>query len=486
MDDEKQPLIQNTSVRETTADEILRDSSFCLSYIKLVPVTLLLHFAGGVGYYATIQWIREYVKETSGCLANTSFNKTENGNCIGNGSLGNIDPDSHIEQETAKWIMYTSLATAIPASFSSALLCSFSDSIGRNFLFVVVACSTLVRLTVCSLSMYYKWNLLWIVLAAGLDGLTGSVHTSVSAGILFLVDITRPGRHRTIALSVFDGLLMFCSTISGIMSGFLIKHAGFFISTTVCTGLALFGLLVIVWFLPETNINIDNSKSSSLCLKVWAATLYCNCREWKYIRRPFVLITVCYFFQNLAVSHRGSIEILYQLGKPFCWTPEMIGLFSAARSTGQGLIGVLSIIPIKKGLSEINVALISAVFNTGSYILEGLATTTLELFLVFAAFGFVAAPMLKSLLSSLTPASNQGTLVAILLTVETVTEIASSYGLNQLYYMSAPYFPGVVFLVLAGMASLAAIFEIVFKLTQNINYGKDEEKTRTDILEKKK
>ncbi|XP_052275404.1 uncharacterized protein LOC127874808 isoform X3 [Dreissena polymorpha] len=166
----------------------------------------------------------------------------------------------------------------------------------------------------------------------------------------------------------------------------------------------------------------------------------------------------------------------------------MIGLFSAARSTGQGLIGVLSIIPIKKGLSEINVALISAVFNTGSYILEGLATTTLELFLVpvFAAFGFVAAPMLKSLLSSLTPASNQGTLVAILLTVETVTEIASSYGLNQLYYMSAPYFPGVVFLVLAGMASLAAIFEIVFKLTQNINYGKDEEKTRTDILEKKK
>ncbi|KAH3730483.1 hypothetical protein DPMN_056472 [Dreissena polymorpha] len=199
--------------------------------------------------------------------------------------------------------------------------------------------------------------------------------------MLFLVDVTPIEKNRAKALSIYDSLLMFCSTISALSSVFIITKAGFFPSMVACTAAPGFCLMLICCCLPETHKRHNRATTRTVCEVIRRIGDVNSSPKFNGRRIAFVIVLVTYFFQAFANVDRGSTELLYQLGRPFCWTAHKIGMFSAARHATQGLASVVLIIPLKRCLSVVNIALISAVFNTGSYVLKALATTTLQLFM---------------------------------------------------------------------------------------------------------
>ncbi|XP_052247091.1 proton-coupled folate transporter-like [Dreissena polymorpha] len=391
--------VSSSSVRETP-------NEFRIVHAVLFPVTILLHVSGGISYYATQQWIQKYLIETMDLNDGHEKHDHHHMRCLqdGNSTEGNF---TRIEQETARWAMFAALATLVPSFFVSALVSSYSDKYGRKCLFIISALSQTVQMAITSLTIYFQWSLVMIVVGSAIDGLSGASNTNYLAAMLYLADVTPTEKNRAIALSIYDGLLMFCSTLSAFSSGFIITKAGFFPSMVACTAAAGFCLLLICFCLPETHKRHNRATTRTVCKMIRRiGDVYCS-PMFNGRRVAFVIVLVTYFFQSFANADRGSTELLYQLGRPFCWTAHKIGLFSAARHATQGLASMVLIIPLKRYLSVVNIALISAVFNTGSYVLEALATTTIQLFMVpiVATLGALATTMLKALLSAKVPYS---------------------------------------------------------------------------------
>ncbi|WAR20184.1 PCFT-like protein [Mya arenaria] len=314
------PKDTSTLITESTQTYVTPPATeFRKAHAMFLPVTLLIYVSVGIGYFTTQQWIQHYVKIKLG------FTNDSMPGCNASKNSTRYKDFHEVERQTAQWSMYVTLAAAVPSIFATAIVSSYSDSVGRKFLFILFSGSTTIRLTLCSLAIYFKWDLIWIVVAIGLDGLTGSTHTSSSAAMAYLADLTSSGHHRTIALTINDGFHMLCVTLSLLVGGVFVQLVG---------------------------------------------------------------------------THRTSIEILYQLGQPFCWGADKIGVFSAARHATQGLAGIVFIVPLKRCMSESYIAAFSAFFNTGSFILEALAKSDIILFLGSLFASIVAVQCLCGVVAS--------------------------------------------------------------------------------------
>ncbi|XP_052766915.1 solute carrier family 46 member 3-like [Mya arenaria] len=452
-------------------------TEFRKAHAMFLPVTLLLYVSVGIGYFTTQQWIQHYVKIKLG------FKNDSMPGCNASKNSTRYKDFHEVERQTAQWSMYVTLASMVPSFFASAIVSSYSDSVGRKFLFVLFSGSTTIRLTLCSLAIYFKWDLIWIVVAIRLDGLSGSTHTSGSAAMAYLADLTSSGHHRTMALTMNDGFQMICVTLSLVVAGVFVRQFGFLLPMIVCAGMACFAFMLTLCFLPESHGRQNRSEAQSVCRTLLRMTDIYTSRSFNQNKAPYLILIFCYFFQELVGTHRTSIEILYQLGQPFCWSADKIGVFSAARHATQGLAGLVFIVPLKRCMSESYIAAMSAFFNTGSFILEALAKSDIILYLVpvLATFGFLAIPMFKSLLSRMTPADKQGSLCASIAAMQCLCGVVASFLFSQIYRATVTVFHGFVFLILAGLAGLVLVLIVVYRITQSPDVEDEGDEMENDV-----
>ena len=130
-----------------------------------------------------------------------------------------------------------------------------------------------------------------------------------------------------------------------------------------------YGCLLYSSYLEEIKISINQ------CTVFKGAFSFYVLDTFKGKRLAYLLLLIAYVIENLANASRAVLELLFQLGRPLCWSPDKIGVFSALRHVPQGLAGIFLIKPLQSCLSDINIAILSLIFDTGSYVLEGLART---------------------------------------------------------------------------------------------------------------
>jgi hypothetical protein len=139
--------------------------------------------------------------------------------------------------------------------------------------------------------------------------------------------------------------------------------------------------IIAVFFLPETHQKQNRANKTSLCTNIKRLAILYTSDNFLKKRSSYIILLVTYFFTELTNTQRASLEMLYQLGQPFCWPSEKIGLFSAARHATQGIAGAVLIAPLKRCLSDVSIATWSALFNAGSYVLEAFAKSDLIMYL---------------------------------------------------------------------------------------------------------
>lgn len=365
--EEKQPLLQEKE-----------RSGFAHRYFLLIIVMFFVNIAMGISFYLVTQWIGDMMRKQ--ILEGANINSSSV--CEG---TNKSDPEyskfKDVEQKTAFWQMLSSLATTIPCLITTLILPSYSDRIGRRYIFLIPTTAMLMKYVAYVLFFYFELDVIWLVVASMIEGFSGSFFTLSSGVYSYIADVTTAGRRRTIAVTTYDGFLLICVTLSSLSAGYFIEFEGFIIPMLTCATLQFIAWLIIIFFLPETHQKRYRAQHMSFCDHFKRITDFYRSKQFAGKRCTYILLLVSYSIGELTSAHRSSLEMLYQLGKPFCWPSQKIGLFSAARHATQGFASLVLIAPLKACFSDISIATFSAIFNTGSYVLEALANTDLMLYL---------------------------------------------------------------------------------------------------------
>ncbi|KFU87711.1 Proton-coupled folate transporter, partial [Chaetura pelagica] len=164
-------------------------------------------------------------------------------------------------------------------------------------------------------------------------------------------------------------------------------------------------------------------------------------------RRGLVLYSLAFFL--LVTVHFGAkdLYVLYELGFPLCWTPDLIGYGSAASYLAYlSSLGGLRLLQLC--LEDTWVAEIGLVSNIAGLVVISLATTTP---VMFAGYGtlflsMAATPVIRSKLSKLVSETEQGALFASVACVQGVCSLVATGVFNPLYSASLHFMRGFPFL----------------------------------------
>ncbi|XP_060574404.1 lysosomal proton-coupled steroid conjugate and bile acid symporter SLC46A3-like [Ruditapes philippinarum] len=464
---ERQPLIVNTN-------KIVSRTFKCKHFI-LFPTANLLFFGYVVQFYVISQWIHNVIQKK----ANHQGDGGPSECSLSNSSDPRFISFQNVEKRTAVWQLYFMIASSLPAFFATAILPSYSDTFGRRFLFVFSYSAYLLKYILCGLTIFYEWHLIWLIVASFLEGITGSYFTVYSGCYSFIADVTEPGRQRTLVFTLFDGIQLLTLTLGGFVAGYFIEFQGYFVPMALCTLIQFCAWVLALIFLPETLQEENICDVTSVFTNLKRTVDFYRSDEFSGKRAAYTLLVLSIFTAEMAGSNRASIELLYQLGKPFCWPSQKIGLFSAARHAAQGLAGICLITPLKKCLSEVSIAIISNFSNTASFVLEAFAKSDLMLYLVPvpALLGRLTVSMSKSLMSSMTDPDKQGSLFASITAVTSICGFTAPFLNNAVYAATVTFFNGFIFLVLAGFCLLGFTLLLIFAKTQQV-------KTTGETIEK--
>ena len=395
MSDENTSLLSSSSynsdepevvIKQIREPEAVKNAS--LKHLVIVPCLLTYFFAMGILWYALPEYTQNYVKQAivkRSETGNTSSNRTFHhfNPCNVSKSAPGYETYTEIQQTTAEWNIYFSVSSSIPMLFANLIWGSYSDILGRRFLFVLCTLGASIKVGIFIVVVRSEASLLYMVLANVIEGLTGSFTIMFVAAFSFVADITEPGRKRTIYIVVVECCLGITVTLSTFVTGYFIQYQGFFYPVLTSCLLCVFSMLTFLLFLPETLRKHPDSKPEAGRLLNYIKTAFrfyfkqeSKVKRWKYI-----LLILSLTFIAIPAMNRGSIETLYQLGRPFCWTATKIGWFGAMKTGLASLLGMAGVFILQKFIADDTIALIGTLSGLFSLVLEGMATTNFVMYI---------------------------------------------------------------------------------------------------------
>ncbi|XP_045186641.2 solute carrier family 46 member 3-like [Mercenaria mercenaria] len=386
-------------------------------------------------------------------------------NCYSNTSDPHYKKQISVQEKASNWNMYYSLAAGIPAMFASIIMGASTDRFGRKFLFYLPCLGALVRLSVCTAGIHFNFNRLYFLIGFFVEGLTGYMATMLLVTFTYVADITPPkGKQRSFGITMIELINGIAMTVFSFATGYFIQDMGYFYPM-LTSGALVFLCLFITIFIPESFPKDKRNLRESTFEKI--KTIYNlflgesnRGRRWMYNTLMFVFLLT--MFTSFG---RQSVEPLYQLDTPFCWSPEKLGYFSALKNLLQQIFGMGVIKLFQQAMSDEAIAMLGCVSFGASFVLEGFAQTDILMYIVPAlgVCGLLTIPITRSLLSKLTYPEHQGAIFSTIATMETAINIGGSVAANEIYSHTLNFYRGFVFFVFTGCNFICLIAMAIYR-----------------------
>ncbi|KAL5008131.1 hypothetical protein ScPMuIL_013712 [Solemya velum] len=169
---------------------------------------------------------------------------------------------------------------------------------------------------------------------------------------------------------------------------------------------AVFSIIIIGSYSDRIETLTKERKSPERSLTIHISNVFkfymTGEKKWKYI----LAITAFVF---IAVTGKGSVETLYQLNKPFCWTPLHIGVYSGVKGFTQDVLGVLLIKVFRSRCTDAFLGMVGAISAGGYSLLVGLARSDVVLYIapVVGIGSTLPLSLTKAIASSMTAPDRQ-------------------------------------------------------------------------------
>ena len=375
---------ETKSLLSGTSDRTSKEDQNKNAFVKMVMgvfilylVTFLMTLPANILDYIINEWTQFIVKKEyfiNATISRVSC-KTTNYSTEFNANL------TIVQQESAKWLMLSSIANYIPGFFTSLVLTPMTDTYGRRFLLILTLFGIFVKNAFVCAIIYTNQQFGYMVAAFAFEGLTGSSFSFYSVCFSYIADYVTDKSKRMMCFVIMEFLTMASIMVSGLIAAVLINNFGFSVAALSCTTCILSSLVTAILFLPESLKSEDRIRPVSIIESLFRPLLFYTSKVFKGKRLLYILFLMAFGLAELIGLHRPSLETLYLLGMPFCFSPTWIGYFSFARHFSETIIGLGSVKFLQAYMTNEAIAILSTVSNILSYIVEALARSELMLFM---------------------------------------------------------------------------------------------------------
>ncbi|KFO33341.1 solute carrier family 46 member 3 [Fukomys damarensis] len=424
------------------------------------PAVFLSAFAMSLNIPLTTQYVYRRIWEETG---NYSFAFDSNiSECEQKENSTLFAFQKEVQKKVSLFRLQMELSGLIPGLVSTFIFLSSSDQRGRKFPMILSSIGILATTVWLCLLSYFAFPFQLLIASTFIGSFFGSSSTFLSACFAYVVDQCEEDKQKTIRIAIIDSMLGIVSGLTGLSSGYFIRHLGFVLSFLIIAVALAVNLVFILFFLGDSVKESSSFNVTMSCMENFknqfqrTYMLFKNVSGKQRSLLCLLLFTmVIYFFVIIGIF---PVFILYELGSPFCWSEVLIGYGSALDSVSF-FGSFLGIWLFSYCMEDIYIAFIGIFTTMAGIVMTAFAKTTLMMFLVRVLFFFLIAPLsvLRSMMSRVVRSTEQGTLFACIAFLETLGGVIATSAFNGIYSATVSWYPGFVFLLSAGVLLIPVI-----------------------------
>nr|XP_019919452.2 proton-coupled folate transporter isoform X1 [Crassostrea gigas] len=418
---------------------------------------------------------KTFQKQLFSNISNAS--SSEESLCETNTSSQAYKDEQVVQQVVARWGVYINLAQGVPLVFSSLLFSSLSDSMGRKPFLFIVAIGLFTKQLLMTLAMVMEWNIYLFPFFTLIEGASGSWITENAITFAVVADITNAGKHRSFLMTVLGVVSGIGYSVGTFVSGYIVTEIGYEYSMAMSCGSAGLAIMMIC-FIPETVSKTQRLKSKFSFIGNLKDMIQFYTKDDpsspSSTRFRYLTAILAFYFIMGAKFGAFAFEVFYLLNSPFCFSPKKISIFETIKTSLSKLVVILGMRPMQRCLMDELIALIGILSCTAMFLLFGVAQTETFLYIAVAVGCFVSCvpPILRAIMSKMTPEDKQGVLFGSIAVGENICNLSSSVIGGAIYSETVALYRGTAYFVLTGFLVLSAFLLLAFIKNDKKNHNR--------------
>ena len=303
--------------------------------------------------------------------------------------------DDKIQEDVSRWSVYMSLASGLPMVISAPLISAMSDKYGRKYFFLIPLFANILKNAMTALGVVFNLNINLFSIFLFVDAVSGSWIATVALGSAYIADVTS-SKNRSFAIAILGISVGAGLMLSIFVSGYLISWFGFAVPLVVASACTITAIILVCCCVAESLRERDRADGARPLRQIRAALDFYITKEAtgsKGKRWKFIIYITAFTLISLGIFGRKNIEIFYLIGLPFCWNSVQISNFGTVRTIVQDVFGLIMIRVFQCCISDFWIAIIGTISAVGYFIIVGLATNSLHLYM--GKCTFVCTPHCK-------------------------------------------------------------------------------------------
>uniref|UniRef100_A0A8W8HQN2 Proton-coupled folate transporter n=1 Tax=Magallana gigas TaxID=29159 RepID=A0A8W8HQN2_MAGGI len=394
-------------------------------------------------------------------LPNRSIENTSEGSfCDSNTSSQAYQDEQTVQEVVSRWGVYISLAEGLPLLFSSLLLSSLSDSMGRKPFLFLGAIGVLTRQFLMTMAMVFEWNIYLFATFALIDGICGGWVIEIAISMAIIADITSAGKSRSFLIAVLSFVFGMGFSLGTFVSGYIVTEIGYEFSMAVSCGSAGLAIMIIC-FIQETVCKTQRKNRTFSCVgklkEIIRLFIKDDSSSSSSTRFRFIAAILAFFFLMMAKLSTVAFEIFYLMGSPYCFSPEKISVFETVRAVLSEIVILIGIKLMQRCLMDEIIALVGTISSVALLVLYGIAPTDIYLYIAIAvgSFGMCAVPILRAIMSKMTSPDKQGAVFGCIAVVENICNLCSGVIGGAIYSETVALYRGTAFFIFTGFVVMS-------------------------------
>ncbi|XP_071081278.1 lysosomal proton-coupled steroid conjugate and bile acid symporter SLC46A3-like [Haliotis cracherodii] len=370
-----------------------------------------------------------------------------------------------LQERSSSVMWHFSLVGGLIASVVNIGVGSYSDVVGRKFIFITCMLGQLLRNAITSVIIGLHLSIDYFYIVSSVDGLFGGSWGLLLLAYAYIADNTPPLQIRSFGILLLECMNALAEAAASTAAGYFIVRSGFFYPSLLACCVTVFGIFLVAVCLTETVVNTNTNQSRcSYIFNVY----YLFIKEGR--RRQRLLLWVglgAFFFSVISTSSEINVDLLFLMNQPFCWSPFQNGIYDTVSTVVRRTVGAGVVKGLQRCISDEVLGVLGSVFVILGDIVFSIATSGWMLYLAFPGIGligFLVSPIARGIMSKLVPPQRHGAVFASLAVVESLSSALGAVTFNNIYTASVAVWGGAVYAAMAASHFLALWFFLAFRL----------------------
>lgn len=379
-----------------------------------------------------------------------------------------------VEQEIQPFalniLMTTTIFNSIVPTILSLFLGPWSDKYGRKKILTGVFIGYTLSMgwiTVVSfISEYIETNSPWNYFFAQLPlMLSGGLPTFTTVILCYITDLTdedsRSRRFTIVELIIFIGVLLAFASSSFILT--VTSPSTVFLISFACISI---GTLIEICFVTESASVKKGVAVTTQLKEIFTVDrvkeFYSTCAKQRQFRQRQILFSLALVLALAAFTNSGMQTVFYFfVRQAFLWNQQDYTLFLSASMlmTVFGAIIALALLKQFLNMSDLSLSALSIISMLTDAFIKTLANRSWQMYLASATslFKLVAAPMLRTIMSTTVAPNEVSKIYSITTAIESISGLGAAPVYKAVYTATLTTFPSAFNLITVGIFSICMI-----------------------------